>query len=50
MSRPARASAPRHRAPPADLTPEQLFVFARATAARDEDNGGVAVVVAAPRR
>jgi hypothetical protein len=31
-------------------TPEQLFVFARATAARDEDNGGVAVVVAAPRR
>src|SRR5262249_16505887 len=31
-------------------TPEQLFVFAKATAARDEDNGGVAVVVAAPRR
>jgi hypothetical protein len=31
-------------------TPEQLFVFARATAARDEDNGAVAVVVAAPRR
>ena len=31
-------------------TPEQLFVFARATAARDEDNGPVAVVVAAPRR
>jgi len=31
-------------------TPEQLFVFARATAARDEDNGGVAVVVAAPKR
>src|SRR5262249_61484743 len=31
-------------------TPEQLFVFARATAARDEDNGGVAGVVAAPRR
>jgi len=31
-------------------TPEQLFVFARASAARDEDNGGVAVVVAAPRR
>ena len=31
-------------------TPEQLFVFARATAARDEDNGGIAVVVAAPRR
>jgi hypothetical protein len=26
-------------------TPEQLFVFARATAARDEDNGGIAVVV-----
>jgi hypothetical protein len=31
-------------------TPEQLFVFARATAARDEDIGGVAVVVAAPRK
>jgi hypothetical protein len=31
-------------------TPEQLFVFARATAARDEDNGAVVVVVAAPRR
>jgi hypothetical protein len=31
-------------------TPEQLFVFAKATAARDEDTGGVAVVVAAPRR
>jgi hypothetical protein len=31
-------------------TPEQLFVFARATASRDEDNGAVAVVVAAPRR
>jgi len=31
-------------------TPEQLFVFARATAAKDEDNGGIAVVVAAPRR
>jgi hypothetical protein len=31
-------------------TPEQLFVFARATAARDEDIGGVAVVVAAPKR
>jgi len=26
-------------------TPEQLFVFARATAARDEDNGGIAVIV-----
>ena len=31
-------------------TPEQLFVFARATAARDEDSGAVAVVLAAPRR
>jgi len=31
-------------------TPEQLFVFARATAARDEDNGGIAVVVPAARR
>ena len=31
-------------------TPEQLFVFARATAARDEDIGAVAVVAAAPRR
>ena len=31
-------------------TPEQLFVFARATAARDEDSGALAVVVAAPRR
>jgi hypothetical protein len=31
-------------------TPEQLFVFARAAAARDEDIGGVAVVVAAPRK
>lgn len=31
-------------------TPEQLFVFARATAARDEDSGGIAVVMAAPRR
>lgn len=31
-------------------TPEQLFVFARATAARDEDNGGIALVMAAPRR
>jgi hypothetical protein len=31
-------------------TPEQLFVFARAAAARDEDNGGIAVVVVAPRK
>ena len=31
-------------------TPEQLFVFARATAARDEDNAAVAVVVAAPKK
>jgi hypothetical protein len=31
-------------------TPEQLFVFARATAARDEDNGAVAVVMAAPKK
>jgi len=31
-------------------TPEQLFVFARATAAKDEDTGGIAVVMAAPRR
>jgi hypothetical protein len=31
-------------------TPEQLFVFARATAARDEDTAAVAVVVAAPKK
>jgi hypothetical protein len=32
-------------------TPEQLFVFARATAAKDEEEGGgIAVVLAAPRR
>src|SRR5262249_30314492 len=31
-------------------TPEQLFVFARATAARDEDNGGGAGGGGAPRR
>jgi hypothetical protein len=31
-------------------TPEQLFVFARATAQRDEETGGVAVVVPNPRR
>ena len=31
-------------------TPEQLFVFARATAARDEESGGIAVVLPAPRR
>jgi hypothetical protein len=31
-------------------TPEQLFVFARASAARDEDIGGVAVVVTAPKK
>jgi hypothetical protein len=27
-------------------TPEQLFVFARATAAKEEDSGGIAIVVA----
>jgi hypothetical protein len=32
------------------VTPEQLFVFARATAAKDEEAGGIAVVLAAPRR
>ena len=26
-------------------TPEQLFVFARATAAKDEESGGIAVIV-----
>jgi hypothetical protein len=31
-------------------TPEQLFVFARATAAKDEEGGGIAVVLAARRR
>jgi len=31
-------------------TPEQLFVFARATAARDEESGGIAVVLPAPKR
>jgi len=31
-------------------TPEQLFVFARATATRDEDIAAVAVVVAAPKK
>ena len=31
-------------------TPEQLFVFARATADKDEDSGGIAVVVPAARR
>jgi hypothetical protein len=31
-------------------TPEQLFVFARATAARDEDSGSIAVVVPAPKK
>ncbi|MEA2937309.1 MAG: hypothetical protein QOC56_813 [Alphaproteobacteria bacterium] len=31
-------------------TPEQLFVFARATAAKDEDTGGIAVIVPAARR
>ena len=32
-------------------TPEQLFVLARATAAKDEEEGGgIAVVLAAPRR
>jgi hypothetical protein len=29
-------------------TPEQLFVFARAAAAREEDNGGIGVVVVVP--
>jgi hypothetical protein len=31
-------------------TPEQLFVFARATAAKDEDSGGIAVIVPIDRR
>jgi hypothetical protein len=31
-------------------TPEQLFVFARATAAKDEDSGGIAVIVPSDRR
>jgi hypothetical protein len=31
-------------------TPEQLFVFARATAAKDDDSGGIAVIVPADRR
>jgi len=31
-------------------TPEQLFVFARATAARDEESGNIAVVLPAPKR
>jgi hypothetical protein len=31
-------------------TPEQLFVFARATAAKDEDSGGIAVIVPVDRR
>jgi hypothetical protein len=31
-------------------TPEQLFVFARATAAKDQDSGGLAVIVPAKRR
>jgi hypothetical protein len=31
-------------------TPEQLFVFAHATAARDDDSSAVAVVTAAPKK
>jgi hypothetical protein len=31
-------------------TPEQLFVFARATAAKDEESGGIAVIVPSERR
>jgi hypothetical protein len=31
-------------------TPEQLFVFARATAAKEEEGGGIAVIVPAERR
>jgi hypothetical protein len=31
-------------------SPEQLFVFARATAAKDEDSGGIAVIVPNDRR
>jgi hypothetical protein len=31
-------------------TPEQLFVFAKATAAKDEEGGGIAVIVPANRR
>jgi hypothetical protein len=31
-------------------TPEQLFVFAHATATRDDDSGAVAVVMAAPKK
>ena len=31
-------------------TPEQLFVFARATAAKDDESGGIAVIVASERR
>jgi hypothetical protein len=31
-------------------TPEQLFVFARATAAKDEESGGIAVIVPIERR
>lgn len=31
-------------------TPEQLFVFAKATAAKDEDTGGIAVIVPTNRR
>lgn len=31
-------------------TPEQLFVFARATAAKEEESGGIAVIVPSERR
>jgi len=31
-------------------TPEQLFVFARATAAKDEESGGIAVIVPSEQR
>jgi hypothetical protein len=31
-------------------TPEQLFVFARATAAKDEESGGIAVIVPSAQR
>ena len=31
-------------------TPEQLFVFARATAAKDDESGGIAVIVPSERR
>src|SRR5262249_11324946 len=31
-------------------TPEQLFVFAKATAAKDDESGGIAVIMPANRR